>query len=404
MKPHAPNMRLLQISAALALLGVSWARSAQPLAPLPQGNVSAVTELLERVLPGSSSQFQLTLLGDSTACAPGVTPPCFALSDASSKVAVAGSTVSELTAGLGVYFREVCNMTIGWPRGGGSNIFTPSPWPAVGSTLARRRVAPYSYIENVCTHSYSLVWYDWPAWSAFIDWMALSGINLALAMTGQEEVQYKVFQQLGLDDVTIRTWFNGPAFLTWSRGQNEYGNNICGPLPRSWMKAQWELQRSILARMRSLAIVGELPGFQGNVPYALATLHNDKNITQQGATGWMVRCWSVFLLWPSARCLGTAGAPYCAPTLFSPSLRCFRSYPMASFWMRADFTAFLPHVLRAVLHGPVFRSDRGPVDGDVHRGLRHGPHLPAGRVLQRRHRAVACPHGRWWHWLEGSIC
>ena len=37
--------------------------------------------------------------------------------------------------------------------------------------------------QNVCTHSYSLVWYDWPAWEAFIDWQALSGVNLALAMT-----------------------------------------------------------------------------------------------------------------------------------------------------------------------------------------------------------------------------
>jgi len=36
----------------------------------------------------------------------------------------------------------------------------------------------------------------------------------------QEEVQYKVFQALGLDDATIRNWFNGPAFLTWSRGQS----------------------------------------------------------------------------------------------------------------------------------------------------------------------------------------
>jgi hypothetical protein len=41
-----------------------------------------------------------------------------------------------------------------------------------------------------------------------------------------QEVQYKVFTALGLDDLTIRSWFNGPAFLTWSRGQNEYGNNI----------------------------------------------------------------------------------------------------------------------------------------------------------------------------------
>lgn len=117
--------------------------------------------------------------------------------------------------------------------------------------------------------------------------MALSGINLALALTGQEEVQYKVFSQLGLSDMQIRTWFNGPAFLTWSRGQNEYGNNIAGPLPRSWMKAQWELQKQILSRYRSLGIVGQLPGFQGNVPWPLAAILNDTKITKQGDTGWM---------------------------------------------------------------------------------------------------------------------
>jgi alpha-N-acetylglucosaminidase len=39
---------------------------------------------------------------------------------------------------------------------------------------------------NVCTHSYALVWHGWQDWEAQIDWMALSGINFALAMTGQE--------------------------------------------------------------------------------------------------------------------------------------------------------------------------------------------------------------------------
>jgi alpha-N-acetylglucosaminidase len=51
---------------------------------------------------------------------------------------------------------------------------------------------PYNYIMNVCTHSYSLWTYTAEEWSYFIDWMALSGINLFLAMTGQEEVAYKV--------------------------------------------------------------------------------------------------------------------------------------------------------------------------------------------------------------------
>eukprot|EP00943_MAST-04B_sp_MAST-4B-sp1_P005917 g5917.t1 len=178
-------------------------------------------------------------------------------------------------------------MTIGWPRGGGSRIYIPKEWPLVTTKLTMKRNAEFSYMMNVCTHSYSLVWYSWKEWEHFIDWAALSGINLVLAMTGQEEVQYKVFQKLGLKDLDIRSWFNGPAFLTWSRGQNEYGNNIAGPLPRSFMKNQWNLQKQILTRYRALGMVGQLPGFQGNVPIQLKELYNDSNITQQGDTGWM---------------------------------------------------------------------------------------------------------------------
>ena len=38
------------------------------------------------------------------------------------------------------------------------------------------------------------------------------------AITGQEEIQYKAFEQFGLKDTEIREFFNGPAYLTWSRG------------------------------------------------------------------------------------------------------------------------------------------------------------------------------------------
>jgi hypothetical protein len=81
--------------------------------------------------------------------------------------------------------------------------------PLCALQISQRRVVPWSYIENVCTHSYSLVWYDWDAWQRYIDWAALSGVNLMLGMTGQEEVQYKVFSKFGLTDMQIRTWFNG---------------------------------------------------------------------------------------------------------------------------------------------------------------------------------------------------
>lgn len=284
------------------------------------GQASAVYDLLDRVLGGAPHPFRLEIqqqqpggnlyfqLQDTTNGKTGD-------EEKNSSILVKASTASELSAGVGWYLRHYCNMTLGWPRGGGSRVVIPQAWPQIGSQpLLRPRQVPWSYLmvsismraflsfnyagyanmcsdlfrKNVCTHSYSLVWYDQNDWERFIDWLALSGINMMLALTGQEEIQYQVFESLGLNDLDIRTWFNGPAFLTWSRGQNEYGNNICGPLPRSWMKDQFDMQQNfILPRLRSLGIVGQLPGFQGNVPIQIQKLYPNSNMTQQGMTGWM---------------------------------------------------------------------------------------------------------------------
>lgn len=44
----------------------------------------------------------------------------------------------------------------------------------------------------MCTHSYSFVWWDWARWEWELDWMALNGINLALAWSGQEAIWQRV--------------------------------------------------------------------------------------------------------------------------------------------------------------------------------------------------------------------
>lgn len=277
------------VRAACAAAIVACA-SALDASPDPRGNVSAVYALLERVLPGSSSHFALALTDGSCGSA---LPPCFEVSDGPGGVVrVSGSSASELTAGLGVYLREACGMALGWPRGGGSRVFTPTPWPAVGAPLARRRAVPYTLAGQVCTHSYSWVWHSWAQWEAYIDVAALSGINLAYALTGQEEVQWRVFSQLGVADAYIRGWFNSAPWLTWSRGQNSHGAGIGGALPRSWMKAQWDLQRLILARYGDLNIRYMLPAFQGVVPGALAAVLHDARITLINGsvgppTGWV---------------------------------------------------------------------------------------------------------------------
>ena len=149
--------------------------AATPTFSPPMGSIDAIYALLERVMPGSSAHFELSLgLPHASDGSGGQdTPAFFALTDSSAgKVAIAASGASELASGIGYYWREYCNVTVGWPRGGGSRGVDklPPSWPAVGTPLLKRRAVPISHIMNVCTHSYSLVWYSWAEWEAFLDW------------------------------------------------------------------------------------------------------------------------------------------------------------------------------------------------------------------------------------------
>ena len=113
------------------------------------GSADAVSALLERVLPGSSARFDLTV---DVALACPREANCFSLADSSDglKTVVTGTTASELAAGVGFYLREICGMTVGWVRGGGRHVFIPSRWPAVGANLTRARSVPYSHVTQVC--------------------------------------------------------------------------------------------------------------------------------------------------------------------------------------------------------------------------------------------------------------
>lgn len=50
----------------------------------------------------------------------------------------------------------------------------------------------FRYYQNVCTTSYSFVWWDWQRWEREIDWMAMNGINLVLTFNGMEAIWQRV--------------------------------------------------------------------------------------------------------------------------------------------------------------------------------------------------------------------
>ena len=122
-------------------------------------------------------------------------------------------------------------MSFSWPRAGGNQVssaaaFAAGGWPPVGSAGgARWRLRDIAYGFNVVTFSYSHAWQQFAAgdpagsWEELLDWMALQGINLALAYGGQEECYRKVYGALGINSTEFASWSNGPAHLAWSRGQ-----------------------------------------------------------------------------------------------------------------------------------------------------------------------------------------
>lgn len=153
--------------------------------------------------------------------------------------------------------------------------------PLVDSAGVRvQRSVPWSYYQNVVTVSYSSVWWDWERWQEEIDWMALQGINLPLAFTGQEAIWQKVFSQFNLSKADLDDFFGGPAFLAWARMGNLHAWG--GPLPQTWLDGQLALQKRILAYMLQLGMTPVLPAFSGNVPSALRTVFPSANITQLG--------------------------------------------------------------------------------------------------------------------------
>lgn len=111
-----------------------------------------------------------------------------------------------------------------------------------------------------------MAWWDWNRWEQEIDWMALHGINMPLAITGEEYTWYLVYKELGFSDEDLKGFFCGPSYFSWFWMGNidAWG----GPLPMTWMKSHFELQKKIVNRQRALGMKPVLPAFTGHVPLA----------------------------------------------------------------------------------------------------------------------------------------
>ncbi|KAF9541520.1 hypothetical protein EC957_003018 [Mortierella hygrophila] len=138
--------------------------------------------------------------------------------------------------------------------------------------VVRASFVPWRYYMNVVTFGYSFAFWDWNRWQRELDWMMLNGINMALAMVGQEYVIRKFYETQGLSNDDISDFLGGPAFMPWQRMGNTQGSWATQndtTFKNDWINSQWELQGQIMQRMQAFNITPIMPAFQGFVPRKL---------------------------------------------------------------------------------------------------------------------------------------
>lgn len=215
---------------------------------------SPLQGLLERIDKGASRKFVIEQVKSPT--------DFFELDQKGDKVVIRGNNYVSIATGVNWYLKYYAGIQLSW---NGMTAQLPAVLPAVPQKERHETDLKYRYDFNYCTYSYTMAFWDWDRWEKEIDWMALHGINLPLAVVGADVVWYNVLTKLGYTKDEINEFIAGPAFQGWWLMNNLEGWG--GPNPDSWYKQRETLQKQILKRMREYGIRPVLPGYSGMVPH-----------------------------------------------------------------------------------------------------------------------------------------
>lgn len=249
---------------ALAVLGLFMVQCS-PADP----DVKAARDLTKRIIPDWADNFSFVKSETADSV------DRFTLYSDGDKIVIKANNAGTMAVGLNYYLRHYALTEVSWYAD--EPVEHPAVMPAVSDTVAVEARLARRFFLNYCTSGYSMPWWSWRDWERFIDWMALNGVNLPLATTGQEAIWYNVWTKLGLSDEEVRTYFTGPAHLPWHRMCNL--DRWQGGLPHEWLDDQLELQKQIIARERELSMTPVLPGFAGHVPEAFAKRYPEAKTT-----------------------------------------------------------------------------------------------------------------------------
>lgn len=232
----------------------------------------AIDDLVKRIMRSQAMHFQTRFIPQEKG------HDVFELESQGNTILLRGSNGLSIASALNYYLKNYAHCDISW---NGTNMDLPNPLPKVPTKVHKRTPYQYRYYLNYCTFNYSMSWWDWKRWQKEIDWMAMHGINMPLAITGEEYTWYEVYKQMGFTDKELEGFFCGPAYFSWFWMGNLDGWG--GPLPLSWMKSHKTLQQQIIKQERALGMTPVLPAFTGHVPAAFKEKYPQAKLK---ATNW----------------------------------------------------------------------------------------------------------------------
>lgn len=203
----------------------------------------------------------------------------FSITACENKVNITANNYISAFHGLYEYLKNYCNVQLSWC--GNKNIEIDKLTMFDG-TFSKTIDQKYRVYLNYCTLDYSMCWWDFEKWEKEIDFMAMNGINMTLAVVGAEAVLYETLLSFNFSKEEALNCISGPSFWAW-----QLMTNIIGYLPpksEKYVYERLELGKKILNRLVEFGIQPIQQGFSSHVPTAVKEKFPNANVLMQ--RGW----------------------------------------------------------------------------------------------------------------------
>ena len=236
-------------------------------------SIRSAKGLVKRIIPKKSKLFTFYKIEKDNGL------DVFEITQRNGKIAIGGNSTLSMTSGFHWYLKHVAKCHVSW---NGDQLKLPKVLPHPTKKIRQTSITKHGFYFNYCTFNYTMAWWGWERWQREIDYMALCGIDMPLAIVGSEKLWLNFLKRFGYSSKEAKKFIAGPAYTAWWLMGNLEGRG--GPVTDGWVEQQSKLQKKILKRMRSFGMRPALPGFVGIVPTTLAKKKKGTHVLPQG--GW----------------------------------------------------------------------------------------------------------------------